>query len=228
MDGVRLRRLRGEDHATLVELLRRAWHDQYEPSVGRIIAEADWESCLARTTQALVAVTCDDTAAKQGTRDTERPLGVILGRVDALDSRPLLNRHRRRRLRLLARLPFMRRGFKGLAELFGIELIDTLLLWGAKHAGHRYDAEVVLFIVDPEAQGLGVGGHLFDALMAYLRVNGAKRYFLFTDTSCNYGFYEHRGLKRVSELALQTFPAQDAGTDAMTFFLYEGSVPQTA
>lgn len=238
-DQVRLRPLRINDHAALIELLRRAWYDRYEPNVGRLMAEADWESCLARATQALVAVTRDDTAAGQSTRGTERPLGVILGRVDVLDSRPLLNRHRRHRLRLLARLPFVRHGFKGLAELLGIELIDALLLRGAKRAGHHYAAEVVLFIVDPESQGLGLGGRLFDALMAYLRDHGAERYFLFTDTSCNYGFYEHRGLKRVSELALQTFPAQNAEADAhsgtesgndepMRFFLYEGTMPPRA
>lgn len=47
-----------------------------------------------------------------------------------------------------------------------------------------------------KARGNGVGKRLFQDLLAYVRSQDINRFYLFTDTSCNYGFYEHQGLVR--------------------------------
>lgn len=73
--------------------------------------------------------------------------------------------------------------------------IDTL----SDRAAAGYPAEVVLFILAPQARGLGIGRRLFDTGLDLMRRAGAGRYFLYTDTASDYGFYEHRGLRRIGE-----------------------------
>lgn len=60
-------------------------------------------------------------------------------------------------------------------------------------------AELQLFIVSAAARGKGVGGQLYSRFLAHLRECGEKRYFLYTDSDCDYGFYEAHGLTRVAQ-----------------------------
>lgn len=210
---VTLRRLTAGDDAEFLAMLRKAWYAEHPEPCGRLMAEVDWQGCLARATEALVAV--DAT--------TGSPLGVILVRVDALDRRPAFNRHRRRAALAGLRLAATRGGARGLAELTAIDLTDRRLLREAvgKRGGRPYPAEIVLFIVAPEARGRGVGGRLFRAAMAYLGEHDVDEYFLFTDTGCDVGFYEHQGLARMAARDL----ADPGSAYASTFFVYEGRVP---
>lgn len=59
--------------------------------------------------------------------------------------------------------------------------------------------EFVLFAVSPSAQGLGVGRELFSRAELYLYGRGAREAYLETDDSCDWSFYEHRGLRRAAE-----------------------------
>ncbi|MEI3361403.1 MAG: hypothetical protein V8R75_01865 [Oscillospiraceae bacterium] len=55
----------------------------------------------------------------------------------------------------------------------------------------------------------------------YLRSQNIREFYLFTDTSCHYPFYEHLGMTRRCELQ---DTMQVAGeSEAMTFFLYDCS-----
>ncbi len=56
-------------------------------------------------------------------------------------------------------------------------------------------AELKLLIVSPAAQGLGVGGRLFSAAREEAH-KAAGGMFLLTDDSCDFSFYEHKGLTR--------------------------------
>lgn len=58
---------------------------------------------------------------------------------------------------------------------------------------------IELFIVSKESQGLGVGKVLVNDLFDYMKTMDVKSLYLYTDTICNYGFYEHEGFKRVNE-----------------------------
>lgn len=58
--------------------------------------------------------------------------------------------------------------------------------------------ELILFINHPSVRGTGVGGALLTRFEDYLRAQGAKSYFLFTDTDCTYDFYERHGFTRVA------------------------------
>lgn len=62
-----------------------------------------------------------------------------------------------------------------------------------------YDGSINLFIVSKSARGLGIGKKLLEHSFKYMRKNNCKNIYLYTDTICNYGFYDSQGFKRVKE-----------------------------
>ena len=64
-----------------------------------------------------------------------------------------------------------------------------------------------------------MGRRLYDWLMDRFRAAGVHDYFLYTDTSCDVGFYDHRGLTRRAERKVR-FDGGEA-----VFYLYDGVVP---
>ena len=87
-----IRTLRRDDYPALIDLVRRTWYAEFDERTGLLAAEADWENCLARTTNAFVAEL------------DGQPVALIVGRVDALDHRSPLNSHRINSWNALARL----------------------------------------------------------------------------------------------------------------------------
>lgn len=55
---------------------------------------------------------------------------------------------------------------------------------------YQPDGEITLFAVDPDYAGHGIGTILLDSLAAKHK---GKQIYLYTDDSCSYQFYEHRG-----------------------------------
>lgn len=89
-----------------------------------------------------------------------------------------------------------------------------------------YEGRIVLFIMDPKFQGLGIGGKLYNAALAYLEEHGVQQYYLFTDSSCNYPFYDHKGMRQAGQITLdqsglfESFDGEDT-TEPFTFFIYD-------
>ena len=108
------------------------------------------------------------------------------------------------------------------ADPSGARALDAMMQW--HHAeremereldvAHRAPAELVLFLVFAPARGHGVGGGLFRRVRDYFANSGVRRYFLHTDSDSNVGFYDHKGLQRVT-----TRPGF-AGTKEL--YVYEG------
>ncbi|MBT1175497.1 GNAT family N-acetyltransferase [Bifidobacterium sp. LC6] len=211
-ETVTIRPLQRDDYPALIDLVRRTWYDEFDEHTGLIAAEADWENCLARTTNAYTAVL------------DGKPVALILGRVDTRDARGKWNRHKRNYVRGLLRLLPVKEGITAIHEIVGILAIDHELTRKAHAAGHDYAAEVVLFVLDPEARGLGLGKRMFRKLIADFRDAGLKHYFLYTDTTCNVGFYEHTGLQQIAAISL---PASRVHKESMSFYLYEGTIKRT-
>lgn len=82
-----------------------------------------------------------------------------------------------------------------------------------------YPGQVAFFAVDQPRRGMGLGKRLFQAVMDNMRQEGIGTVFLFTDTSCNYGFYEHQGMVRRAEQTQRIWLGQESGE--MTFFVYD-------
>jgi GNAT superfamily N-acetyltransferase len=198
-----VRRLREADYPTMEELVRRTWYADGDPNISRRLAAIDVFEGLARATHAM-------TAELNG-----EVLGVILGSVRSEKTRWHRLPYRLRQIRLLPPLLFSGEGHRRLAEELEILRVDDDL---RRETDKTYDAEVALFVVSPAARGKGVGGRLFGEMMGLFRKLGVREYFLFTDTSCDYGFYDHRGLVRRAERHV------DADGKPKTFFLYEGGL----
>lgn len=177
-------------------------------SVSRRLAAIDAEECLSRTTHAAAA------------EYDGRVIGVILGSLRFQATRGQSLRHRMRRMRMALPLLGSRAGIRGLCDQLAMRSVDRKLLRDTHTA---YQAEIVLFIVSPEARGHGVGRRLFGHMIDYFRAADITRYFLFTDTSCNVGFYTHSGLQCKASRTIAAGGCAASG--ALGCFLYEGSVP---
>lgn len=90
-----------------------------------------------------------------------------------------------------------------------------------KHKG-EFDGVLTLFAVNESCRGLGVGTKLLSELSEYLKSKNTKRIYLYTDTTCNYGFYEHKGFERLEEQPLAM--TKDGKPFQMNVFLYGYSV----
>ncbi len=88
-------------------------------------------------------------------------------------------------------------------------------------ARRELDAEAVLFFLRPQARGHQLGKRLFDAFIAHLEEVGKKTYWLFTDSTCSFGFYDHRGMRRTASLetAVDYMPG-------VTKYIYTGFVDE--
>lgn len=60
----------------------------------------------------------------------------------------------------------------------------------------QYEGELAFFALNEDYRGMGLGRKLFDEAKKYMEKEEIPDFYLFTDTSCNYKFYEHMGLKR--------------------------------
>lgn len=73
------------------------------------------------------------------------------------------------------------------------------------------DNELVLFVVGPDARGHGTGNLLMHAFESDLRRRGIESYWLQTDTSCAWQWYERHGYRRVADVELDaSYPMPDA------------------
>jgi ribosomal protein S18 acetylase RimI-like enzyme len=84
-----------------------------------------------------------------------------------------------------------------------------------------FDTEVALFAVSPRAQGLGIGSNLFKYFLDQMKEKRIEKFFLYTDTTCNFGFYEHKGLKR--QTAVERYIPQPVDK-TIEYYIYKGTV----
>ena len=75
---------------------------------------------------------------------------------------------------------------------------------------------IQLFIVSEESRGLGVGKTLIKYLSNYMQSLEVASMYLFTDTRCNYGFYDSQNFKRLNEREIYF----DSTQEKLKIFLY--------
>ena len=59
-------------------------------------------------------------------------------------------------------------------------------------------AELALLIVSGDCKGMGLGRRMIGEAERIVTANGMKGLFFYTDTDCNFGFYDHIGAKRIA------------------------------
>ena len=61
----------------------------------------------------------------------------------------------------------------------------------------RACSEIVSLFVKTSCQGLGLGRKLLDTLLSVCKKNKIESIYLFTDTDCNYKYYDNMGFKNI-------------------------------
>lgn len=85
--------------------------------------------------------------------------------------------------------------------------------------GRSYDGCITVMAVAEGYKGKGIGTRLLDEVEAYHRSKGVKSAFLFSDSLCDYEFYERHGFKRMAEGEIQR---KKGGEKAVhTAYLYQ-------
>lgn len=64
----------------------------------------------------------------------------------------------------------------------------------------KFANEIVLFAVDRSYQGMGIGTELFKFANSIFKKEGNSSYYLYTDTNCNYTYYDHLGMEKIGSL----------------------------
>ena len=80
----------------------------------------------------------------------------------------------------------------------------------------QFQGCIQLFVVSKESRGLGVGKALVKYLSDYMKSMNVKSLYLFTDSRCNYGFYDSQNFNKLNEKQV-SFDCADAKLD---IFLY--------
>lgn len=66
-------------------------------------------------------------------------------------------------------------------------------------SNREFEGGLNLLLVNGQYRGLGLGKKLYNNFCEYLQKNGVRSFYLYTDDSSDYGFYEHNGLEKLVE-----------------------------
>ena len=204
---ITLREYQKEDFKVLENIIRETWHyDEFSsPRTAVKLARVFLSSCLTNHTFSRVALMND------------KPIGFILVKNIAIHRCPL--KYRLKQMKSILSLYLSKEGRKVTQIFANVNGIDKRLL---ADVDKSYPAELALFAVDTSCRGKGIGKRLFDSALGYLKEQGLNEFYLFTDTSCNYGFYEHQGMVRRCEREhVFIIKGQQA---KMNFFIYDYKV----
>lgn len=198
-----LREFQESDRHTLEQIVRDTWnYDRFcSPKTARKLARAYLSSCLADQTYTQVALVDD------------KPAGIIMAKNIASHRCPF-----GLRLDLLLStisLLSTREGRAVFHSFSEVERIDRELLSQCQ----PYDGELAFFAVNKDCRGIGIGKMLFQKAVEYMNTQKISAFYLFTDTSCNYGFYEHQGMKRQMEKKCRM--KIQGQSEEFEFFLYD-------
>lgn len=213
LQGLVFRPLERRDYGAVEDMIRKTW--KYDglggnPKDAAHMARLYLRSCLRRAGFSCVAA------------DGERVLGVILAGSEKDGRRPALSKAFAQLYAVL--LLFSTKTGRRIGKFFErFDQADTALLKGS---GRQFGGEICLFAVDQSLRGGGIGKQLYARALDYLKAEGAKDFYLFTDTSCTYQFYEKRGMQRLGEKDMDCRPYTDLH---LHMFLYGREVePQAA
>jgi len=199
-----LREYQPADQQALENVVREAWeYDRFcTPKTAAKMAKVFLNSCLINQTFTRVA------------EIDGVPVGIIMGK-DIRKHRCPLSLWVKWLASLFAL--FLSKEGRETSKIFRcVQKVDQELLSACKK---DYKGEVAFFAISEKCRGKGLGRKLFQTVVAYMRSRNISEFYLFTDTSCNYPFYEHLGMKRCGEKKQTISVLGQKGE--MTFFIYE-------
>ena len=203
MEKLMIRNFIDTDAAALEQVIRETWnYDRFSPpQTAQRLARVYLYSCLLRQSFVRVAVMGGKSVGVIMGRDLRKKAsGGFTWKAIGAQLSMLVHREDRKVIKVFS----------------GIDSVDKQLL---EECGRKYDGELCFFAVDSKCRGAGIGKRLFNEVKEYFKAQGVGSFYLYTDSSCNYGFYEHQGMKRCGERLLSVPIGID---NQMQFFLYEG------
>lgn len=199
-----LREYQETDRPTLENIIQETWkYDRFcFPKIAAKMAKVYLNSCLTNQTFTRVAVI-----------DT-MPVGIIMGKN--IQKHKCSLKLKIEWLKSIISIYLSKEGRKILKMFGGVQGIDKELL---ATAGREYGGELAFFVISEQCRGKGLGRKLFQSVLEYMESENISEFYLFTDTSCNYPFYEHLGLTRRCEKK-EAIKVNNEKED-MTFFIYD-------
>ena len=201
---VTLRNIEKRDYANLEKIICNTWNfNRFSSNKTALkLSRLYLSSCLTNQTFVKVA-------------DVEgKAVGVIMGKDIKNHKTPL--KYRLHFIKSAIKLLILKEGRQTAKIFMSIEEIYKRLLG---NSDTEYQGEVAFFAVDESYRGLGIGKKLYDSLVEYMKERRIGKYYLYTDTQCNYGFYVSRGMVRRSEH--QQFFDIIGEKMELTFYLYD-------
>ena len=199
-----LREYQKTDHQALENIVREAWkYDRFcSPKTAAKMAKVYLSSCLTNQTFTKVA------------EINGEPVGIIMGKD--IENHKCRLSLRMKWLKSIVSLYISKEG-REISKIFAaVHGIDKALLSACKE---KYKGELAFFVISEKCRGKGLGKKLFQTVVDYMKSQDISNFYLFTDTSCNYPFYEHMGLTRRCEKK-QIIDVKGEKGD-MTFFVYD-------
>lgn len=213
MEQIVYRAFKKEEYSSIADILSRAFGlHRYvsNPRLLQILQQQYVYSCLSEATFIRVA------------EEDGKIIGVIMGKSQS-DYRILSHLH----FLLLSGWYGMIMKMSSNAKHTGIDdyhkLHHIYHTFSKRHKG-TFDGVLTLFAVNNESRGKGVGKTLLSELISYWKEHKTKNVYLYTDTTCNYGFYEHQGFTRLEEETL--ILTRDEVPFEMQVFLYGYAINQ--
>ena len=86
----------------------------------------------------------------------------------------------------------------------------------------EYDGALDFLVLSKAAQGKGIGKRLWLALKEHLEAKNVAKVYLYSDSECNFGFYESQGFARRNKMDMRV--VFDGEEDLTEQYLYEYSI----
>lgn len=202
MSTITYRPIKKSDYQALEQIIRDTWnYDRFcSEKTAKAMAKLYLSSCLLEQDFTCVA------------EQDGKAVGVIMGKNES-SHRKKFSVQMRKLVSILAM--YSRKEGRKIAKMFGgIQQLDETLL---KSSNRSFAGELSFFAVDQTLRGTGIGKELFQRVLNYMDAEKLRDFYLFTDSSCNYGFYEHHGMRRIAKQRYLPMPFAE---EAMEFYLY--------
>lgn len=195
-----------QDFEALSAIINTTWEHQksYSPTTAVRLSDAYLRLCLTEQTFTQVALA-----------DGE-PIGVIMG-----------NDFSNHRYSLIFRLQawwavfILSLNTEGRRAWHFFEEIDQVYGKLLSVQKKPYEGELSFFAVHPDYRGLGVGTELYSRFLQYMEKEHIRHFYVFTDTTCSYGFYESRGMLRCGTEKVKLMV--NDRLEEFLFFIYENA-----
>lgn len=199
---IQFRDLQPSDYNALAKLISDTWDFEKFCSikVANYMSKLYLASSLANQTYICIAENNDEV------------VGIITGRNEEKHRTPF--KYILSEFKYLLPIMLSKEGRSVLKFFSEFDKIDKALL---EKSDRFFEGELSFFAVRSDQRGLGIGKRLYTKFLTYMESQDIDNFFLFTDSSCNYGFYDYQGLNKLEETEFSLRPLVD---EDMLFFLY--------